>query len=833
VRQKVTEVLDENPITGAIEWDSLHWIILMGIEHEKIHLETSAVIIAQVPIELIKKKHNFHFPTYFDGKRNLSDQTPIPVQWNVADVENNSLVTIRGGTVHMGKDHLEQDLYGWDNEYGSEVKEIQTFEASKMLVSNAEYLEFVEDGGYTEKCKEFWSEEGWKFISDMHVSRPRFWLDNNKYRLMLREVSMPWNFPVEVSNLEAEAFCNWKSNKIGRPIRLISHEENFLMRQKVQCNQGNTNLNSYASPTPVNLYSGYIDGTEVFDVSGNVWRHSVSVLTLMNGFKTHPSYDDFTLPTIDGFHNHVLGGSWISLGNCANMNARYGFRRHFYQFAGIRYVCSENTYHNEVQREFKNMELGSFITEHYSNFEHQTLIDKQPVQNWPQTFGQMAAEYIHREPSKEINRNVLVVNGGPGRATIEILRNCRSLKIDHTDASANKLQVLETLLTDSKIQWNQKLEGSISQHHAFNIPEKYDALLSDMGNEVAYWQADYLNLKPQLKDYDIIAADCRHNNAKDSLLEVTSRLKLGGLLILGSVDDVDENQPGGKHSIQALRGFERVSPKSDSFAHIRPETRNKHQYTISYFSVWRKDAEQLSKTTVKTQSSSSEQMRAEDYYEDLDILSSYHRFHFGRGLLSVKNFMERMSEVCVDAGRKYGIEFNAALDAGCGPGRCALEMCKAFRKVFAYDYCPSFVRMLETEKSHRSIDNLEAVQGDANRQDELFPNRKFDLIVGCNLIDRLSTPKKWILQSKEMLSANGVLIIASPYTWMKEYTPEESWVGGFKKDGENFYTVDGLQLLLGPELVLKEEERVPFVIPDADGTFQYTYSNCTIFAHAQ
>ena len=47
---------------------------------------------------------------------------------------------------------------------------------------------------------------------------------------------------------------------------------------------------------------------------------------LIQGFKTDPFYTDFTLPTIDGFHNHILGGSFISLGNCYNFNGRYGFR---------------------------------------------------------------------------------------------------------------------------------------------------------------------------------------------------------------------------------------------------------------------------------------------------------------------------------------------------------------------------------------------------------------------------------------------------------------------------------------------------------------------------
>jgi len=80
-----------------------------------------------------------------------------------------------------------------------------------------------------------------------------------------------------------------------------------------------------------------------------------------------------------------------------------------------------------------------------------------------------------------------------------------------------------------------------------------------------------------------------------------------------------------------------------------------------------------------------------------------------------------------------------------------------------------------------------------------------------------------------MLRQGGVLVVASPYTWRPEYTPMDKWIGGFQKDAENHFTVDGLREVLMPELELLQELKVPFVIPDADGTFQYTYSNVTVF----
>ena len=72
-------------------------------------------------------------------------------------------------------------------------------------------------------------------------------------------------------------------------------------------------------------------------------------------------------------------------------------------------------------------------------------------------------------------------------------------------------------------------------------------------------------------------------------------------------------------------------------------------------------------------------------------------------------------------------------------------------------------------------------------------------------------------------------MISSPYTWSLDHTMAENWVGGYLKDAENHFTVDGLKEALLPDFQLLEERKVPFVIPNPEGTFQYTYSNCTVY----
>jgi formylglycine-generating enzyme required for sulfatase activity len=60
--------------------------------------------------------------------------------------------------VTLGK-RFDHHLYGWDNEYGVRVADVEEFQASKYLVSNGEFLDFVRDGGY--QTQAYWTDEGY------------------------------------------------------------------------------------------------------------------------------------------------------------------------------------------------------------------------------------------------------------------------------------------------------------------------------------------------------------------------------------------------------------------------------------------------------------------------------------------------------------------------------------------------------------------------------------------------------------------------------------------------------------------------------------------------
>ena len=112
VRNVVDQLIRETPLSLPIGWDNPWWTIMMCIEHELIHLETSSVLIRQHAIEHVKP-HPAWEPCRKSG--------PAP---------QNRLINVTPGTVRLGKDKADP-VYGWDNEYGSHVAEVAAFKAGK------------------------------------------------------------------------------------------------------------------------------------------------------------------------------------------------------------------------------------------------------------------------------------------------------------------------------------------------------------------------------------------------------------------------------------------------------------------------------------------------------------------------------------------------------------------------------------------------------------------------------------------------------------------------------------------------------------------------------
>jgi hypothetical protein len=66
--------------------------------------------------------------------------------------------------------------------------------------------------------------------------------------------------------------------------------------------------------------------------------------------------------------------------------------------------------------------------------------------------------------------------------------------------------------------------------------------------------------------------------------------------------------------------------------------------------------------------------------------------------------------------------------------------------------------------------------------------------------------------------------------WLEDHTARENWLGGFKKDGENWTTLDALREILAPHFRLMDEPRdVPFVIRETRRKHQHTLAEATLW----
>lgn len=329
-----------------ITFDDPLWVLFMGFEHERIHLETSSVLIRELPVRLVQRPNLF--PELHDSVT-TGELISTPVEGK--DFPRVEFVRVSRDRVTLGKPN-NWPSYGWDNEYGSREVEVDQFEVTSELISNGAYLQFILDGGY--QRKEFWEEEGWRWRSFRNILSPTFWYQKkNSKRYLLRTIydtiEMPWSWPVIVNYHEAKAYANWKAiqDKVADPYRLLTEAEHFRLRSEIgpgeitdvnQLSDLDFNLNlKFGSESPVNEKNEKIN-----DLFGNVWQWLEDHFNPLPGFKAHEHYSDFSTPCFDGKHHMILGGSFISTGDEASPFARFHFRSHFFQHAGIRLVKSNS-----------------------------------------------------------------------------------------------------------------------------------------------------------------------------------------------------------------------------------------------------------------------------------------------------------------------------------------------------------------------------------------------------------------------------------------------------------------------------------------------------------
>ena len=519
VRTRLLNFIDTMPLSLPIDWHSPAWAVLMGIEHERIHLETSSVLIRQLPLNQVQPQ----------------PQWPVCPQWRPhrSAVPANSLISVPGGALRLGKPQADT-TYGWDNEYGQRQVILPPFQASRMLVSNAEFYEFVLAGGYQQP--QWWSEEGWRWCQFAQARMPTFWVGEPQQettlqlRTLCQLIAMPWDWPVEVNQLEAAAFCSWKAAQTGLNITLPTEAEWCQLASQLEGPEGewpqhaaNLNLAHWASSCPVDMMAQ----GDFYDVAGNVWQWTRTPIDGYDGFAIHPLYDDFSTPTFDGRHDLIKGGSWVSSGNLAIRHSRYAFRRHFFQHAGLRYLVSNYQENTAVNPYVTDLPVAQALESQYGAPAGELALPETATANPWVTLAALAARY---QPA---GGRALEMGCGVGRGSFELARYFAH--VDGVDFSARFIDVALMLARQDRFLYALPLEGALPDYRETQL--SCQGIGAEQIARVHFSQGDPCNLKPVYQGYDLVLAVNLLEQLREPVrfvTEIVQRLNRGGVLLLSS-----------------------------------------------------------------------------------------------------------------------------------------------------------------------------------------------------------------------------------------------------------------------------------------------------------
>lgn len=227
------------------------------------------------------------------------------------------MVTIPAGSVVLGR----SEGFGWDNEFEAHRVDVPEFQIDRYKVTNGEFLEFLNAGGYSDQS--LWTENGWKWKELNDIQHPVFWKRFSNgwiYRTMFREIPMPVDWPVYVSHSEAGAYARWAGKSLPTEAEWQRAAENSGM--------GNAGFRQW-DPMPVTA-----DPT----MYGNGWEWTSTVFKPFPGFTPFPFYPGYSANFFDDQHYVMKGGS----SRTADVLLRPSFRNWFqpnYQYVYTGFRC--------------------------------------------------------------------------------------------------------------------------------------------------------------------------------------------------------------------------------------------------------------------------------------------------------------------------------------------------------------------------------------------------------------------------------------------------------------------------------------------------------------
>jgi len=295
----VIEMLSNDPSPELVE------LVELGLHHEQQHQE----------LLLTDIKHalwcNPLMPAYRKGNAVAGSSAPLPLRF----------IAGREGIVEIGH---RGDGFAFDSETPRHRTLLRPHALANRLVTNAEFLAFVREGGYREPG--LWLSDGWATVQRDGWQRPMYWQDDlaSEFTLAGVQAIQPHDPVSHLSYFEAEAFARWAGARLPTEAEWESAAHGLPIKGNFQDEQ---------RFHPVAASGG--DG--MLQMYGDVWEWTASPYISYPGFQPLPG-------SLGEYNGKFMSGQWILRGgSCVTPrdHIRASYRNFFppharWQFAGLR-----------------------------------------------------------------------------------------------------------------------------------------------------------------------------------------------------------------------------------------------------------------------------------------------------------------------------------------------------------------------------------------------------------------------------------------------------------------------------------------------------------------